>query len=77
MFHNLQTKINQKLNTENNQLASLLTQMEKIPGAKIKVAVYETNNELIGIFFQDERMSLIFEKYPENVIFDATYISAK
>lgn len=60
-LHNLQSKINKKLNSENNELASLLAQMEKIPGSKIKVAVDESN-QLIGIFFQDERMASIFEK---------------
>lgn len=68
----MQGKVYREMNTEGNELASMLKQMEKIPGAKIKVSVDE-NNQLIGIFFQDERMARIFEKYPEVVIFDATY----
>lgn len=46
--------------------------MIKVPGAKVHV-LRDENNELVCIFFQDERMSAIFEKFPELVLFDATY----
>lgn len=46
--------------------------MKAVPGAAVKVVVDE-NNSLLGIYFQDERMKLMFNLYPDLVIFDATY----
>lgn len=46
--------------------------MQKIPNERIKVAVDE-NNELLSIFFQDERMDALFDKLPEVMLIDATY----
>lgn len=72
-LHNVQSKINKTLLADpNNELVSLLEQMKKIPGAKIKVAVDESN-DLLGIYYQDERMAAIYKMYPELIIFDATY----
>lgn len=70
-LHNLQTKQN-KSTTGDDEFTTLLGLMQNIPGVKIKVA-YDDENQLIGIFFQDARMAALFEKYPEVVIFDATY----
>lgn len=47
--------------------------MKKVPNTTIKVACEEDSNELIGIFYQDQRMAELFKNYPEVVIFDATY----
>lgn len=55
-----------------NELETLIMQMKSVPNSKVHIAVNE-NNELQSIFFQDERMAAIFDKYPEVVIFDATY----
>lgn len=72
-LHNVQTKMNKSLLVDpNNELVSLLEHIKKIPGAKVKVAVDE-NNDLLGIYYQDERMAKLYQMYPELVIFDATY----
>lgn len=46
--------------------------MKAFPGAAVKVVIDE-NNYLLGIYFQDERMKIMFNLYPDLVIFDATY----
>lgn len=57
---------------DTNELKSLLMEMEKVPDAKIEISKDDEDN-LIGIFFQDSRMAGLFDKYPELLIFDATY----
>lgn len=74
-IHNLQT--NNRLKKENlipgeNVLEKLLASMLKVPGAKVRV-LRDENQELCCIFFQDPRMTSIFDKYPEVVLYDATY----
>lgn len=46
--------------------------MGKIPNARVKVVINDSN-ELTGIYFQDERMAKLFDKYPEVLLIDATY----
>lgn len=75
-IHNIQTKMRadvHQLIAEQTELEKLLENMKQIPNARIKVVVNESN-ELVGIYFQDERMAKLFEKYPEVlIIIDATY----
>ncbi|KAG8174278.1 hypothetical protein JTE90_021712 [Oedothorax gibbosus] len=47
--------------------------MECIPDATKKLAYEDQTNELIGVYFQDKRMKYVFDKYPELILFDATY----
>lgn len=46
--------------------------MLKIDSAVVKV-LKNTNNELDSIFFQDERMRVMFGAYPDVLLFDGTY----
>lgn len=74
-IHNVQNKLKRTIEhliDEQTELEKLLENMNKIPNARIKVAVNE-NNELLGILFQDQRMARIYEKYPELLLVDATY----
>lgn len=71
-IHNLQTAINKKNSTGEGDLMDLLSMMQKVEGATIKVA-YDEDNELIGIYYQDARMAALFDKFPEVIIYDATY----
>lgn len=74
-IHNLQTAKRQekeKLIPGENVREKLLASMLKVPGAKVRV-LRDENNELCCIFFQDPRMASMFDKYPELVLYDATY----
>lgn len=46
--------------------------MLEVPDANVRV-LRDENNELCCIFFQDPRMAAIFDKYPDLVLYDATY----
>lgn len=74
-LHNLRAKM--QLEKKNavygtSDLEKMISEMQKVPGAKIHVA-QSSSNELIGVYFQDQRMAEMFDAYPELVIFDATY----
>ncbi|KAG4066267.1 hypothetical protein HA402_000491 [Bradysia odoriphaga] len=73
-LHNIQTKQQQTVKqfTQESELAQLLEELQKIPGSKIRVFTND-ENELIGIFFQDERMMECFEHFPELILFDGSY----
>lgn len=70
-LHNLQTNI-RKVSNHQTDFENLLEEMAKIPNATIKVAV-DNNNEILGIYFQDQRMAKLYAMYPEVIIVDATY----
>lgn len=72
-MHNLQTKLTKSSATGEDKLTELLNSMKSIPGARVNVAHDEETNDLIGIYYQDQRMADIFEKYPEVLLCDATY----
>lgn len=46
--------------------------MVKIPNARVRI-IRNENNDLVGVFFQDERMAHFYDKYPEIIFFDATH----
>lgn len=74
-IHNLQTKKRvekEKIIPGENELEKLLASMLKVPGAKVRL-LRDENDELVCIFFQDTRMASMFDKYPELVLYDATY----
>lgn len=74
-IHNLQISVRlgkEKLHTSENELQRLLDSMLKVPAAKVEV-LRDENNDLLCIYFQDPRIAQIFEKFPEFVMFDATY----
>lgn len=74
-IHNLHTKDRKRkeeLLVGENELQKLLDSMLKIPGARVQV-LRDENNELVCIYFQDSRMAEVFDKYPELLLFDATY----
>ncbi|RWS18712.1 uncharacterized protein B4U80_07169, partial [Leptotrombidium deliense] len=70
-IHNLNSKLKAKT-TGVTDLQALVTEIRKIQGATIEIAVSD-DNELLGVHFQDQRMKQMFEHYPELVIYDATY----
>lgn len=72
-LHNLGTKLRKTNCSNETDLEKLVEEMKKIPEAVVKIAYEETTKDLIGVFFQDERMKSVFSKFPEVVIFDATY----
>lgn len=55
-----------------SDLQELVDQMQAIDGAVYEIFTDE-NNELQGIFFQDERMKAVFDHFPDVLLFDATY----
>lgn len=61
----------EKLCDGSSELEKLLATMMDVPGAKVRVV--RENNELIAIYFQDPRMQAFFDKYPEVLLYDATY----
>lgn len=74
-IHNLQTakRIDkEKVIPGESELEKLLSSMLKVPGANVRV-LRDENDELVCIFFQDTRMASIFDKYPELLLYDATY----
>lgn len=73
-LHNISSKL-QKNEHENGHtdLEKMIESMKAIPDAVINIAYEQDTKELIGVYFQDKRMKAIFEKFPEVLIFDATY----
>lgn len=74
-IHNIHSKFKRNIEQlvgQQTQLEKLLENMQQIPNSRVKVAVNE-NNELLGILFQDERMAMLYNKYPELLLVDATY----
>lgn len=53
-------------------MTKLVDNMRMVPNPIVR-RVKDENNELVGIFFQDQRMQLIFEKFPEVMLADAAY----
>lgn len=58
--------------TGSNDLEKLVNDLLKVNGAVVKI-VRNTENELEGVFFQDEHMKQYFDAYPEILMFDGTY----
>lgn len=55
-----------------SDLQELIKVMELIDGAKYQLFTNETN-VLEGVYFQDKRMREAFERFPDVLLFDATY----
>lgn len=74
VLHNFQTKVHLEKQTSNRKddLKRLIEMMMTVPNAKVRVVVDE-NNELIGVYYQDERMWQLFDKHPEILFYDATH----
>lgn len=73
-LYNRKAKLNKTENMnpiENvTDLEALICEMKKIPGATVKVI--ENDNNVEGIFFQDENMKKQFEMFPEVLMVDAS-----
>ena len=72
-IHNLKMS-----NVQDNYLTSLqraVNELSKTNGAYVKLHTENKsgNQELTGLFFQDERMRQVFAEYPEFLCVDATY----
>lgn len=61
-----------KGNTHQNDLVQLIEEMVKIENATVKV-MHNDDMEIDCIFFQDQRMKLFFDQYPELLMCDGTY----
>lgn len=74
LLHNLDSKLKQQKQGFNRKedLIRLIEMMMQVPNGRVRIISNE-ENELIGVFFQDERMATIFEKYPDVIFFDATH----
>lgn len=55
-----------------NDLVKMVNAMQKIEGAIVKV-VTNHQNELQGVYFQDQRMKNVFNSFPQLLLFDATF----
>lgn len=74
-IHNMGTAVRlekENLHIGENELQKLLDSMLKVPNAAVRVLRNE-DNDLLCIFFQDERMRTLFDKYPDVLLYDATY----
>lgn len=73
-LHNLATKLKLERQSSNRKddLRRLIEMMLTIPNARVRI-IKNGNDDLIGVFFQDERMALFYDKYPEIIFFDATH----
>ena len=72
-IHNLKMS-----NDQENDLSTLqraVNELSKTNGAYVKLHMEnkDDNQELTGLFFQDERMRQVFSEYPEFLGVDATY----
>lgn len=65
-------KAKMKEDTHQNDLVQLIEEMVKIENATVKV-MHNDDMEIDCIFFQDQRMKLFFDQYPELLMFDGTY----
>lgn len=69
-LHNIKQRYTKA--AEVNVLQSVIDELTRFRSNIVKMFV-DNNNELQGIFFQDERMKVYFDRYPELLIIDATY----
>lgn len=69
-LHNCRDSMKESLHQ--NDLVMLVNEMMQIENATVKV-FYDNNDELDCIYFQDERMQMYFDRFPELVMFDGTY----
>lgn len=69
-LHNFKAKFKEQ--NHGNDLVQLVEQMIQIENATIRIIENE-QNQLDCIFFQDSRMKMFFDSFPELVMFDGTY----
>lgn len=74
-LHNLQIKMQAQKQPSNrsDDLNRLIDIMMEVPNSKVRVIITE-NEELVGVFFQDERIAHVYEKFPEILFYDATHL---
>lgn len=58
--------------THNVELNQLIEQMKEVNGGYHKI-ITNNQNEIDGIFFQEQNMRSNFEKFPDVILFDCTY----
>lgn len=61
-----------KPNIIQSDLDKVVNELLSVDGACVKIA-HDAENVVCGIYFQDRRMKLTFDTYPEMLLFDATY----
>ena len=67
---NLRQKTNQGISKNNiNDIVAYLNQKE---GSTVDIMIHSENN-FQAIFYQDQYMKKIYERYPEILLVDATY----
>lgn len=74
LLYNLDTKIRlaKQPNCESDDFKNLVEMMGTVPNARIRIITTD-RDEFLGVYFQDERMAHIFDKYPEILFYDATH----
>lgn len=74
VLHNLDTKIrlSKQTTNRNDDFKNLIDMMTSVPNARIRI-IANGQDEFLGLYFQDERMAYMFEKYPEIIFYDATH----
>lgn len=74
VLHNLATKnrLSKQANDRKDDFKNLIDMMASVPNARIRI-ITNDQDEFLGLYFQDERMAHMFEKYPEIIFYDATH----
>lgn len=73
-LHNLHTKIrlSKQSNNRKDDFKHLVDMMTSVPNARTRI-ITNDKGEFIGLYYQDERMAHLYEKYPEIIFYDATH----
>ncbi|KAG4065407.1 hypothetical protein HA402_002805 [Bradysia odoriphaga] len=73
-IYNLDTKIrlSKQTNNRKDDFKHLIDMMTSVPNARTRI-ITDDQDKFIGLYFQDERMAHLYEKYPEILFYDATH----
>ncbi|GAB6021989.1 hypothetical protein CHUAL_014177 [Chamberlinius hualienensis] len=70
-IHNIASKI-KYLPSNTHNLQELILELKGIPRS-MTLVVENEQDDPIGVYFQDQRMSKLFDAYPETIIYDVTF----
>ena len=69
---NIATNLKQKKGTSTNDLQAIISQLQKDPSITVEVFT-DTDQNLMGIFYQDKTMKHVYSVFPEMLFVDATH----
>ncbi|KAL1417690.1 hypothetical protein MTO96_026594 [Rhipicephalus appendiculatus] len=72
-LHNVQTAAAASMGLHHSESLQYIAAIAKKVGGTLDILANEEDNQLIGIFFQDEDMRSAFKNYPEIVFVDAIH----